>query len=82
MISGTEFSWKPVTSNVHQGLILGPILFDIFINDLADRTASMGQALRKFADDTKLGGVVDTLDSCDTIQRELDRLENGQRGTS
>ncbi|KAK4829692.1 hypothetical protein QYF61_006067 [Mycteria americana] len=75
VISGTKSSGKPVTISVHQGSILRPILFDIFINDLADRTASMGLALRKFADDTKLGGVVDTLNSCDTILRELDRLE-------
>jgi len=29
----------------------------------------------KFADDTKLGGVADTLEGSDTIQQYLDRLE-------
>ncbi|GAB0186346.1 hypothetical protein GRJ2_001099900 [Grus japonensis] len=29
----------------------------------------------KFADDTKLGGLVDTLDACAAIQKDLDRLE-------
>uniref|UniRef100_K7EWK0 Reverse transcriptase domain-containing protein n=1 Tax=Pelodiscus sinensis TaxID=13735 RepID=K7EWK0_PELSI len=73
VINGSMSGWLSVSSRVPQGLVLGLVLFNIFINDLDE---GMDCSLSKFSDDTKLGVEVDMLEGRDRVQSDLDKLED------
>ncbi|KAK4825565.1 hypothetical protein QYF61_000153 [Mycteria americana] len=72
VVNSLMSKWRPVTSSVPQGSILGPAPFNIFVSNMV---SGIECTLTKFANTTKLCGVVNTLERRDAIQRDLDRLE-------
>lgn len=61
MISSVESSRRSVTRGIPQRSVLDPALSSLFVGDLGK---GIECTLSKFADVTKLGGVIDTPEGC------------------
>lgn len=72
-IGNTISSAFPVLSGVPQGSHIGPLLFNLFINDVVD-CFPPGSCLL-FADDLKLFRRIETHDDCRQLQKNIDDLD-------
>ncbi|CAM5079620.1 unnamed protein product [Natator depressus] len=70
-INGQFSEWREVNSSVPQGSVLGPVLFNIFINDLEK---GVNSEVATFADDTKLLKIVKSQVDCQELQKDLTKL--------
>mgnify|MGYP003349270433 CR=1 FL=1 len=72
-VNGSQSEWGKVTSGVPQGSVLGPLLFVIYINDLDE---GLSCNISKFADDTKIGSVINSENDSLSLQKNLNMLSD------
>ena len=70
-VNGSKSDWSPVVSGVPQGTVLGPVLFNIFINDIVDTVDS---ETRLFADDCVCYRPIEKDQDYVQLQRDIDHL--------
>ena len=73
ILNGSSSSWCSVTSGVLQGSVLGPLLFKLYINDIANIVHTN---LSFFADDLKVYIVIKTFEDFHQLQENLDNIQN------
>lgn len=70
VLANNNAEWRDVLSGVPQGSVLGPLLFVIFINDLA---TNLHNEIRMYADDTKILGRATTSEDRERLQQDIDK---------
>ena len=71
VIRDTHSSWRQVTSGVPQGSVLAPIMFQIYVNDMAKEINSY---INLFADDAKIMKVIKDENDCKELQDDIDKI--------
>ena len=74
VVNGSASNLVHVTSGVPQGSVLGPLLFLIYINDIADVSLTSG-SLILYADDILLYRPIHSQHDFDLLQHDIDALQ-------
>ena len=72
VVNGEASGWRPVSSGIPQGSVLGPVLFVCFVNDMPEAVQGL---IRMFADDTKVFSQSNSTDCCRKLQNDLESLQ-------
>ena len=76
MLEGTKSTKDDVLSGVPQGTVLGPLLFLAYVNDMPECTSS---DIRLFADDSLVYRVIRNDSDRQTLQKDIDALEQWEK---
>ena len=71
VVNGIKLDWAPVLSVVPHGIVLGPLLFSLYINDITEDTNSQ---LRLFADDCVCCREIKTSEDTVELQADIDHF--------
>jgi len=66
--------WAAVVSGIPQSIVLGPILFIIYINDLVEYCSS-GSDIFLFADDAKIFSHIKEKEDGKLLQQDVDKFK-------
>ena len=72
LLNGQTSKWSQIKARVPQGLVLGPLLFLVYINDLPEGLTSN---VKRFADDTSIFSVFpDSSSSSLSLNEDLSKI--------
>ena len=75
VVGGDSSTNVPVLSGVPQGSVLGPLLFLIYIDDVAASTnLTEGSVLNIFADDMLLYRPITSIEDLHLLQQDIDKI--------
>ena len=71
VVNGYKSDWSPVVSGVPKGIVLGPLLFSLHINDF---TSDIESKIRLFTDDCVCYRENKNKEDTLKLQKDIDRL--------